>query len=135
MSNIESATNFLWCCIEYADNEDLTTINEEEAISQVDGYRDSFGDELPELLNDPYWFKVCWNRAVKAEIKRRFGDAKPITQFIDQQEGPALEKGLKASKKLILVFQEEKLSGPRKIYRDTDGNLWEDYIVTCSFTA
>lgn len=72
MSEIQNAVNFLRCCIEYAADEELTPItSDEDAAVQVEGYRESFGDELPELLNDPYWMKVCWYRAIKAEKARR----------------------------------------------------------------
>lgn len=129
MSQIENAVNFLWCCIEHEPDEILTDIDSEEAVAQVEGYQKSFVDELPELLNDPYWMKVCWNRAVRAEIKRRFGSARPIREYLDKHTGSLYEID-KAVRKLKLVFQHEPLPGPRKIYRDADGNLWEDYILT-----
>lgn len=66
-----NAENFIRCCIEYEPNGILKIISEEEAKTQTEEYKKNFGEELPEILTDPYWMKVCWNRAVKAEKKRR----------------------------------------------------------------
>ena len=68
----ESAREFLSDCIQYADDADLVHLSTPEDIeSQINGYKAGFGDELPELLEDPYWMTVCWNQAVSKEREWR----------------------------------------------------------------
>ena len=110
----EDAVEFLLDCIEYAEDSDLERIDMEGAASQVDGYTETFGDELPEILRDPRSFMICWNTAIRKEIVRRYGDARPIEEAGDR--------------KLTLILQDYPLQGDLKLYRSNDGTVFVDYI-------